>query len=193
MDCWSCTGCPGLAVLERHDRQVSALIAGGGRRIHDLANWPYGIDDLRAGRIGHELSDRLDRPGPVGIRGEREHVALGRLEAYDRGLQHLRQPLVEQRNRRGIVTARPGQREVQSRASETERLQAFDPGGPPPPRLPGHRPAPARLGRSGSSRRRGWSPASRLCSVSPGVLCYCGCQPQKERARSPGSLQVIWS
>jgi hypothetical protein len=35
--------------------------------------------------------------------------------------------------------------------------------------------------------------ASRPGSVSPGVLCYSGCQPQKERARSPGSLQVVWS
>jgi len=34
--------------------------------------------------------------------------------------------------------------------------------------------------------------ASRLGSVSPGVWCYSGFSLQKKRARSPGSLQVIW-
>ena len=122
-------GLAGIPVLQGQDRQVATRVDGLHVRMDDLADGPDGIDDLRTGGVGRELRNQLDLPGPIGVRRERERIGLGRFETDHGRLQHLREPLVEQRNRRGVGAAGGGQRQVHRGAGETERLQALDAGG----------------------------------------------------------------
>src|SRR5258705_2532798 len=89
-------GSAGSTVLQRQYREVPALVSGLCSRIDDLTNGTHGVDDLRAGGVGHELRDRVDLSCPVWVGRKYEQVGLGRFEAADGRLQHLREPLIEQ-------------------------------------------------------------------------------------------------
>ena len=78
--------------MTRYRRSASRL------RSDDLPDRAGRIDDRRSCRIGHEGGERLDRAAAVGVLGQRQHVFLLGLEPGDRGLQHLDQALVEQRD-----------------------------------------------------------------------------------------------
>src|SRR3979411_719085 len=66
--------------------------------VHDLPDRAGGINNRRARRIGHEGGQRLQRPLAATLRCKRENVRLLRLKAGHRSLQHLDQPLIEQRD-----------------------------------------------------------------------------------------------
>src|SRR5438132_13753301 len=81
-----------LSVLDGHHGQVSALVANLCRRIDDLAYRADCIDNRRACRGRHELSNWLDLARAVCVRRQRERVRPGRLDANTRGLPYLRDP-----------------------------------------------------------------------------------------------------
>ena len=143
-------GVAGPAVLDGYHRQVPLQVEALDRGIDDLANGPHCIDDGRACKVRHEPGDRLDLARSVGVRCEREHVGLAWFETDDRGLQHLREALVKQRDGGRAPAARRGQREMGGNAGETERQQVLGAGGLGRSRQPpARKPAPAPLVRSG--------------------------------------------
>src|SRR6476620_11633111 len=66
--------------------------------VDDLPDRTRRIDNGRSCRIGHEGRQRLQGAAAVHAIRQREHVFLVRLEPGYRRLEHLNQPLVEQRD-----------------------------------------------------------------------------------------------
>jgi hypothetical protein len=66
--------------------------------LHYLSDRADCVDDGSARRIGHELRQRFQGTTTIGIAGEREHIAMIGIEAGNRSLQQLYQPLIEQRD-----------------------------------------------------------------------------------------------
>src|SRR5262245_22866618 len=116
-----------LAGLRRRagdDDQITAL--GPGVREHQLPYRADGIDNGRPCRIGREGRERLERAAAVGPAGERENVWLLRRQTGDRRLEHLGEPLLEQRDAgRGLSAGVAGapEREMGGLSGDAQGLQ----------------------------------------------------------------------
>src|SRR5260221_6723508 len=82
-----------------NDHQIAALQLR--LSLHDLPDRADCIDDRGTRRIGRECRQRLQDAAAIRPLREREHVGMVRLEPCGGGLQHLQQPLIEQRDAGG--------------------------------------------------------------------------------------------
>ena len=105
---WIWSGAPGWPAVPGSDHQIAALHVR--LSSHHLSDRTQCVDDRRAGRVRGEGRERLERASAVRRARQREDIGMLRLEPGDCRLQHLEQPLVEQRDARGrrLVVRRAG-------------------------------------------------------------------------------------
>src|SRR5262245_499663 len=135
---WSARSTGWRRPLDLNRRPVAVHIARGDDEIpprrsllspHDLSDGSDGIYDRRAGGVRRERGEHLQDTAAVWAAREREHVRTLRLEPGHRRLQHLHQPLVEERDAsgRGPTTRAPGldrqQRQLRHLTGDAQRLQ----------------------------------------------------------------------